>query len=247
MSFVTILSSLLSLLYGNFPLWPKLEIWPWVLLRKDLYGTKNDCFCGLRIIVKGSKQKSANLACVFLISCVVSEPIYGHLMSVFKYGSWCLWNQFAVYILSKEERGSRRVTPAYMSIKKSQAIVKLFIDLKFSVWFTGLRKRNHVLWPLELFSASSFLVPLSSLSAFLFPLSSFLFPLSSFLFPPAGHLVFWKSWPSVDLKKVLSVTKHGFVFWAQRKPNARLEIYKAFQDRLTFLNRHTIVWIGWDS
>ena len=36
------------------------------------------------------------------------------------------------------------------------------------------------------------------------------------------------------LKKVLSVKKHGFVFWAQRKPNARLEIYKAFQDRLTY-------------
>ena len=49
------------------------------------------------------------------------------------------------------------------------------------------------------------------------------------------------------LKKVLSVTKHGFVFWAQRKPNAKLEIYKVFQDRLTFLNRHMIVWIGWDS
>ena len=182
-------------------------------------------------------------------------------MSVFKYGSWCLWNQFAVYILSKEERGSRRVTPAHMSIKKSQAIVKLFIDLKFSVWFTGLRKRNHVLWPLELFSASSFLFPLSSFSAFLFPLSSFLFPLSSFLFPlsafpteatllaghTVGHLVFWQSWPAVDLKKVESVTKYGFVFWAQRERNARLEIYKAFQDRLTFLNRHTIVWIGWDS
>ena len=43
------------------------------------------------------------------------------------------------------------------------------------------------------------------------------------------------------LKKVLSVTKHGFVFWAQRKPNAKLEIYKVFQDRLTFLNRHMIV------
>ena len=57
----------------------------------------------------------------------------------------------------------------------------------------------------------------------------------------AGHLVFWKPWPAVELKKVLSVTKHGFVFWAQRKPNARLEIYKAFQDRLTFLNRHMIV------
>ena len=168
------------------------------------------------------------------------------------------------------------------AIKKRQAIVKLFIDLKFSVWFTGLRKRNHVLWPLELFSASSFLFLLSSfssflcrfssflfpLSSFLFPLSSFLFPLSSFLFPlsafrfplsafpteatllagqTVGHLVFWQSWPAVDLKKVVSVTKYGFVFWAQREPNARLEIYKAFQDRLTFLNRHTIVWIGWDS
>ena len=48
------------------------------------------------------------------------------------------------------------------------------------------------------------------------------------------------------LKKVLSVTKHGFVFRAQRKPNASLEIYKAFQDRLTFLNLHMIIWIGWD-
>ena len=39
----------------------------------------------------------------------------------------------------------------------------------------------------------------------------------------AGHLVFWqKLWPAVELKKVLSVTKHGFVFWAQCKPNARL-------------------------
>ena len=47
--------------------------------------------------------------------------------------------------------------------------------------------------------------------------------------------------PAVDLKKVLSVTKHGFVFWAQRKANATLEIYKAFQERLTFLYRHMIV------
>ena len=61
----------------------------------------------------------------------------------------------------------------------------------------------------------------------------------------AGHLVFSKPWPAVELKKVLSVTKHGFVFWAQRKPNTRLEIYKAFQDRLTFLNRHMIVWFSW--
>ena len=42
-------------------------------------------------------------------------------------------------------------------------------------------------------------------------------------------------------KKVLSITKHGFVFSAQRKPKAKLEIYEAFQDRLTFLNRHMIV------
>ena len=35
------------------------------------------------------------------------------------------------------------------------------------------------------------------------------------------------------MKKVLSVTKQGFVFWAQRKPNAKLEIFKAFQNSLT--------------
>ena len=57
----------------------------------------------------------------------------------------------------------------------------------------------------------------------------------------AGHLVFWKPWPAVELKKVLSVTKQGFVFWAQGKPNTRLEIYKVFQDRLTCLNLHMIV------
>ena len=57
----------------------------------------------------------------------------------------------------------------------------------------------------------------------------------------AGHLVFWKLWPAVELKKVLGVTKHAFVFWAQRKPNIRLEIYKAFQDRLTCLNSFDFV------
>ena len=65
------------------------------------------------------------------------------------------------------------------------------------------------------------------------------------------HLVFWKPWPAVknffqldclfSARHLKSVTKHGFVFWAQRKPNTRLEIYKAFQDRLTCLNRHMIV------
>ena len=32
---------------------------------------------------------------------------------------------------------------------------------------------------------------------------------------------------------------------ARRKPNAILEIYKAFQDRLTFVYRNMIVWFSW--
>ena len=40
-----------------------------------------------------------------------------------------------------------------MSIKKSQAILKHFKDLKFSVWFTLCSENEkHVLWHLELFS-----------------------------------------------------------------------------------------------
>ena len=39
---------------------------------------------------------------------------------------------------------------------------------------------------------------------------------------------------AVDLKKVLRATKHGFIFWAQHKANATLEIYKGFQEHLTF-------------
>ena len=61
--------------------------------------------------------------------------------------------------------------------------------------------------------------------------------------------MFRKFWPAVELKKVLSVSNHGFVFWAQYEPNAILDWsinrYKAFQDRLTFLNRHMIVWFSW--
>ena len=49
-----------------------------------------------------------------------------------------------------------------MSIKKSQAILKHLIDLKFGV-YAVLRKRNHVSWHLKLLSASSFLFPLSSI------------------------------------------------------------------------------------
>ena len=67
-----------------------------------------------------------------------------------------------------------------MSIKKSQAILKHFIDLKFSVWFT-LCSENETMFRdtknVSQLPLSSFLFPLSS---FLFPLSSFRFPLSSF-------------------------------------------------------------------
>ena len=52
-----------------------------------------------------------------------------------------------------------------MSIKKSQAILKRFIDLKFSIWFT-LSSENEIMFcdTFNFFSASSFLVPLSSFS-----------------------------------------------------------------------------------
>ena len=60
-----------------------------------------------------------------------------------------------------------------MSIKKSQAILKHFIDLKFSVWFT-LCSENETMFR-DTKNVSQ--LPLSS---FLFPLSSFLFPLSSY-------------------------------------------------------------------
>ena len=40
-----------------------------------------------------------------------------------------------------------------MSIKKSQAILKHFIDLKFTrLVYAVLSKQNHVLWYLKLFS-----------------------------------------------------------------------------------------------
>ena len=96
-----------------------------------------------------------------------------------------------------------------MSIKKSQAILKCFTDLKSSFWFT-LGSENETMFndswnfsqlplssfrfPLSFFRfpLSSFLLPpfsfLFPLSAFRFPLSFFLFPLSSFLFPLSSFL-----------------------------------------------------------
>ena len=56
-----------------------------------------------------------------------------------------------------------------MSINKSQAILKHFIDLKFSFWFT-----------LCLENATIFRDTNRTFFSFLFPLSAFLFPLSPF-------------------------------------------------------------------
>ena len=85
----------------------------------------------------------------------------------------------------------------HMSIKKSQAILKHFIDLKFIVWFTLCSENETMFRDTQNFfqlPLSSFLFPLSSflfpLSSFLFQLSSFLFPLSSFLFPLSPFLTY---------------------------------------------------------
>ena len=42
------------------------------------------------------------------------------------------------------------------------------------------------------------------------------------------------------------VTQNMVSFSEPSESNAKHEIYRAFQDRLTFLNRHMIVWLGWD-
>ena len=111
----------------------------------------------------------------------------------------------------------------HMSIKKSQAILKCFVDLKFSVWFT-LGSENETMFCdtyLDFFPRSSFLFPLSF---FLFPLSSF--PLSSFLFPDLSRRYRSDSDSRVDCRSfgVLKILtgcrpeesykchKHGFVF-----------------------------------
>ena len=141
---------------------------------------------------------------------------------------WVLFSVFSIFCITSLVS----VTPR--NHQKSQAILKRFKDLKFSVWliYAGIRKRNLVFWHLELFSASSFLFLLSRLISLSISRKD--------QSDSASRVE--KSWPVVDLKKVLSVTKHDFVFWAQRKPNAKpFEIYKAFQNRLAFLNQYMIV------
>ena len=63
----------------------------------------------------------------------------------------------------------------HLSIQKSQAILKRFIDLKFSVWFTLGSENETMFCNTWNFQGSS--------TFFLFPPSAFLFRLSSVLFP----------------------------------------------------------------
>ena len=99
----------------------------------------------------------------------------------------------------------------HMSIKKSQAILKCFIDLWTKIAF-GLR------WAQK--AKPCFVT------------------LKTFFSLTVGQGVENIKWPAVPI--------FSFVFWAHRKPNAILEIYEAFQDRLTFLNRHIIVYVSWN-
>ena len=93
----------------------------------------------------------------------------------------------------------------------SQAILKRFIDLKFSVWFT-LGSQNETVF-VTLRTCFSFLFPLSSLPTYLGKIEATVL-----------SRVDCRSFSVLTILtgKVLSVTKHGFVFRAQRIPNARL-------------------------
>ena len=116
----------------------------------------------------------------------------------------------------------------HMSIKKSQ--VRPSNALQISSLAFGLR------WAQK---TKPYFVTLGTFFSFLFPLSSFLFPLSSFLFPLSPFLFPRSSWRSFSVLKILTVSrpeksskchKTWFRFLSpQRKPNAKLEAYKAFQ------------------
>ena len=132
-----------------------------------------------------------------------------------------------------------------MSIKKSQAILKHFINLKFNVWFTLCSENETIfLGHFEHFSGRLPVVnTLNDRETTLLAESP-----RSFLDnsgkgreergkrnAEGGKRKEVSGKRKGEAEKVSSVTKRGFVFCAQRKPNAKLEIYKAFQDRLTFL------------
>ena len=126
-----------------------------------------------------------------------------------------------------------------ISIKKSQAILQCFyLDLKSSVWFT-LGSENENMCTQNFFSGRLPVVNIPNDQQSTLLADS----LPSFL-DNSGKGKEERGKRKAEsgkrkLKKVLSVTKHAKL--------ETVEIYKAFQDRLTFLNRHMIVWIGWDS
>ena len=74
-----------------------------------------------------------------------------------------------------------------MSIKTSQAIRKCSIYLKSSGWFTLGSDDETMFCDTGIFRCCEIYLE----------------------YRTAGHLVFWKPWPAVELKKVLSVTIHG--------------------------------------
>ena len=139
-----------------------------------------------------------------------------------------------------------------MSIKKSQAILKCFIDLKSNVWFTlGSENETNCFVTLKTFFRSTAGQDCQNTKRpAVYPTRVLLAEsLRSFLDKSGkGIRKEERGKRKVErgkrkeergkrkLKKVLSVTKHGFVSRAQRKPNAKLEIYK-----VTFVNRHMIV------
>ena len=103
----------------------------------------------------------------------------------------------------------------HMSIKKSQAILKRFIDLKFSLWLM-LSSENETM-----FRDTSF--------SFLFPLSSFQFPLSSFLFLLSRRLLnfnFIQTTAGNHYQRDIKTARlfpHGLVFAMKQQRNQSLD------------------------
>ena len=110
----------------------------------------------------------------------------------------------------------------HMSIKKSQAILKRFIDLKFSLWLM-LSSENETMFR---DTQNFFQLPLSS---FLFPLSNFLFPLSSFLFLLSRRLLnfnFIQTTVGNHYQRDIKTARlfpHGLVFAMKQQRNHSLD------------------------
>ena len=122
--------------------------------------------------------------------------------------SWHQMTRSPVFSVHFTNRKNPAKPDYHMSIKKSQAILKCFIDLWAKIAF-GLR------WAQIAKPCFVTLKTFFSLTA-------------------RGQGVENIKWPAVP---IFSLSSSEPIV----KPNAILEIYEAFQDRLTFLNRHIIV------